>query len=68
MPSRIANPRATGGNAETMDVEAFAAIARAARFARISISALRKLANANATGDSAEAMDVGAYAAIVRAA
>lgn len=51
-----------------MDVEAFAAIARAARFARISISALRKLANANATGDSAEAMDVGAFAAIVRAA
>ena len=51
-----------------MDVGAFAAIAQAARFVRISISALRKLANANATGDSAEAMDVGAFAAIVRAA
>ena len=51
-----------------MEVEAFAVFARVARFARTSISPLRKLANANATGDSAEAMDVGAYAAIVRAA
>lgn len=57
-----------GGSAVQTVVGAFAAIAQAARFVRISISALRKLANANATGDSAEAMDVGAYAAIVRAA
>lgn len=51
-----------------MGVGAFAAIAQAARFVRISISALRKLANPSAMGDSAEAMDVGAYAAIARAA